>query len=262
MKSFHRFVLAALLLTSAVASQAVEEAAPADLRVCLDNDAMPFSSEAVPERGIDVEVAQALAGRLGRPLMRVWAQVSNRGGLGKALRQTLVAGKCDAYLGVPQGADMAADLAERQLVASAPYLWLGYVLVAATGQPAPTAAALRGARRVGAVSATPADLYLHRKQLARVPYPSSAALIAALQTGEIDLALIWSSALTGDAGRHVVPATVALDDPDLYTGMTVATRAADATLTKHLADAVEALRAEGRFEAIAQRHGLPRIARP
>lgn len=259
---FHRFVLAAALLASAAASQAAEEAAPAYLRVCLDNDAPPFSSEAVPERGIDVDVAQALAAQLGRPLKPVWVQVSNRGGLGKALRQTLAAGLCDAYLGIPQGPDMAADLAERQLVASAPYLWLGYLLVAAPGRAAPTAAALRSARKVGAVSATPADLYLHRQQFARVPYPGNAALIDALKAGEIDLALVWSSALVGAAARSVVPAATGLDDADLYTGMTVATRAADAALTKELAAAVDALRTDGRVDAIARRYGLPLIARP
>lgn len=262
MKPLHTFVLAAAWLALASGPRAAEPDAPAYLSVCVDDDNAPFSSETRPERGIDVDVAQALAGQLGRPLKLVWAQVPNRGGLGKALRQTLGAGKCDAYLGVPQDPDLARDLAERKLVTSQPYLALGYVLVAAPGKPAPTTAALRGARRVGAVTATPADLYLYRKQLARVPYPGSAALIAALKAGEVELALVWSSALAGDAGNGLVAATDAVDDADLYTGMTVATRSADTALAKDLAAAIVALRADGRFDAIAQRYGLPRIARP
>ncbi|MDO9315265.1 MAG: transporter substrate-binding domain-containing protein [Burkholderiaceae bacterium] len=262
MKPFHRFALAAALLAVAAGLHAAEADAPAYVSVCVDDDNAPFSSEARPERGIDVEVAQAIAGQLGRPLKLVWAQVPNRGGIGKALRQTLSAGKCDAYLGIPQDPDLAKDLAERKLTTSAPYLVLGYVLVAAPGKPAPTVAALRGARRIGAVTATPADLYLYRKQLGRVPYPGSAALIEALKAGEIDLALVWSSALAGDAGKSVVAATEAVDDADLYTGMTVATRSADTALAKDLATAIEALRSDGRINAIMQRHGLPRIARP
>lgn len=251
-------VFAALLAVAAVGSAAE----PLPLKVCMDADDAPFSSEATPERGIDVEVAQALAQQLARPLKPVWVQVPNRGGLGKALRQTLVAAQCDAYLGIPQGPDMHRDLAERQLVASGPYLWLGYVLVAPPGSQPPTAASMRRARKIGATTATPADLYLHRMKLPRAPYAGSAALMTALAAGEIDLALIWSPALVGDAAQRFVRAADAIDDADLYTGLTVATRAADAALSKDIAAAVETLRTEGRFEAIAQRHGLPRIARP
>jgi len=262
MKYLKRIVQAAALLLVAGTLRAAEVDAPAYLSVCVDDDNPPFSSEARPERGIDVEVAQAIAGQLGRPLKLVWATVPNRGGIGKALRQSLSAGKCDAYLGIPQDPDLAKDLAERKLATSPPYLVLGYVLVAAPGKSAPTAAALRGARRVGAVTATPADLYLYRKQFGRVPYPGSAALIEALKAGEVDLALVWSSALTGDAGKSVVAATEAVDDADLYTGMTVATRSADTALANELAKAIDALRSNGRIDTIMQRYGLPRVSRP
>mgnify|MGYP000732844852 CR=1 FL=1 len=138
----HR-ALAGLVLACAAAT-----AAAAPLAVCVDADDAPFSSAATPERGIDVGVAQALAERLERPLKLVWVTVPNRGGLGKALRQTLVAGECDAYLGIPLGPDMARELAERQLAATGAYLGLGYLWVAAPGQPAPSAATLRAARKV------------------------------------------------------------------------------------------------------------------
>jgi len=252
-----RHTLAGLMLACAAAA-----AAAAPLAVCVDADDAPFSSAAAPERGIDVGVAQALAERLGRPLKLVWVTVPNRGGLGKALRQTLAAGECEAYLGVPQGPEMARELAERQLAASGAYLGLGYLLVAAPGKPVPGAAALRAARKIGAVSATPADLYLHRMKLPRAPYGNSAALIAALRTGEVDLALVWSSALADEAARDLVRADAPPDDADLRTGLAVALRRADADLAQQLTAAVDALRAEGRFDAIAARHGLPRVAPP
>jgi len=262
MQKLRRLVLAAALLAAAAATATAETGAPASLNMCVDADDPPFSSAATPERGIDVEVAQTLAQQLGRPLRLVWVEVPNRGGLGKALRQTLVAGLCDAYLGIPQGPDMARELAERKLVASGAYLTLGYLIVAAPGRAPPTMAALRRARKIGAVTATPADLYLHRKQLPRAPYAGSAALLTALKAGEMDLALVWSPALAGEAGAGVVRGTDALDDADLYTGLTVATRGGDAELSKDLAAAVDTLRAEGRFDAIAQRHHLPRTAPP
>lgn len=252
-----RSTFAGLALACAAAT-----AAAAPLAVCVDADDAPFSSAATPERGIDVGVAQALAERLERPLKLVWVTVPNRGGLGKALRQTLAAGECDAYLGIPLGPDMARELAERQLAATGAYLGLGYLWVAAPGKPAPTSATLRAARKIGAVSATPADLYLHRMKLPRAPYGNGAALVAALRAGEVDFALLWSSALADEGARDLVAATAPPDDAELRAGLSVAFRRTDAALAQQLSAAVDALRAEGRFDAIAARHGLPRVAPP
>ena len=255
-----RSVLPALWLAGLTCHAAAPPSPPV-LNVCLNDDDAPFSTAATPDQGIDVEVAQALARRLGRPLRLVWVQVPNRGGLGKALRQSLVAGGCDAYLGVPQGPDMAKDLVERKLVASGAYLTLGYVLVANTGAAVPSPATMRRARKIGAGSATPADLYLHRMQMPRSPYPGTAALIAGLQAGEIDLALIWSPALAGPVATTLVRATEWIDDADLYTGLTVATRSADTALSADIAGAIDALRADGQLDGIAERNRLPRITR-
>lgn len=252
-----RSALAGLMQACAAAT-----AAAAPLAVCVDADDAPFSSAATPERGIDVGVAQALAERLQRPLKLVWVTVPNRGGLGKALRQTLAAGECDAYLGIPLGPDMARELDERQLTTTGAYLGLGYLWVAAPGKPAPSAAMLRAARKVGAVTATPADLYLHRMKLPRAPYGGSAALIAALRAGEVEWALLWSSALAAEATRDLVRADTPPDDADLRTGLAVALRRADAELRTQVSAAVDALRAEGRFDAIAAQYGLPRVAPP
>jgi len=71
MKYLKRIVQAAALLLVAGTLRAAEVDAPAYLSVCVDDDNPPFSSEARPERGIDVEVAQAIAGQLGRPLKLV-----------------------------------------------------------------------------------------------------------------------------------------------------------------------------------------------
>ncbi|MBN9202879.1 substrate-binding periplasmic protein [Methylibium petroleiphilum] len=259
--SLQTLALAVLMAVAGIAG-AADAPASAALKVCVDQDDPPFAAEATPERGIDVEVAQALAKQLNRPLRLVWVQVPNRGGIGKALRQTLVAGQCDAYLGIPQGPDMAGELAERKLTQSGPYLLLGYVAVAAPGRPVPTTASLRRARKIGAVSATPADLYLHRMNLPRAPFPGSAALLAGLKSGEIDVALIWSPWLADDAAKGYVRGTESLGDADLVTGLTVATRRADEALTRDIAAAVDALRGEGRFDAIAQGHDLPKITPP
>ena len=251
-------VVLAVAAASALRCAAADPAAP-PLKACVDADDPPFSSLDTPDRGIDVGVAQALADRLGRPLQLVWVQVPRRGGLGRALREQLGGGACDAYLGVPQDREMARDLAGWRLAATAPYLALGYVLAAAPGAPAPGPTALGGARKVGAVSATPADLYLHRRHAARAPYPDNEALMAALASGEIDLALAWSPALARAARPRPAIGAAPSDDPGLRAALTVATRGADTALHAELQAAIEALRRDGRLEAIAAAHGLPRI---
>jgi len=266
MKFFIKIALSALLLVFGFGLFAAEPDAPNYLNVCLNNENAPFSAEARPERGIDVEVAQELGSQLGRPLKLVWVAVPKRGGIGRALQQTLVAKKCDAYMGIPQDPSFAKEIAERKLVTSSPYLTLGYMLVAAPGKAVPNANSLQAARRVGAVTATPADLFLFRKQFARVPYPNSAALIEALKAGEVDLALVWSSALAGDAGKNLVPATEPVDAADryadLYADLTVAMRVADKELAKDITAAIDTLRDDGRIQKILGRYGLPSVVRP
>ena len=182
MNHWYRTTIAACALASAaLASLAATSDKPMAFTACMDNDDPPFSAASSPDRGVDVEIAQAIAARMGRPLRLVWVQVSVRGGLGKALKQTIEAGQCDAYFSIPSGVDMALELSERRLVATRPYLTVGYLFVSAPGSKPVTAADVRSARRVGAVTATPADLHLHEQQFNRRPYANNPALIAALQ---------------------------------------------------------------------------------
>lgn len=259
MNYWYRTTIAACVLASAaLASLAATSDGLMAFTACVDNDDPPFSAASSPDRGVDVEIAQAIAGRVGRPLRLVWVQVPVRGGLEKALKQTIEAGQCDAYFGIPSGADMALELSEHRLVATRPYLTVGYLFVSAPGSKPATAADVRRARRVGAVTATPADLHLHEQQFNRRPYANNPALIAALQAGEIDIGLIWSPALAADAARSagLVPAIDPPGDLTLRTGLTVAMRRADAAMTKAVEAAVDGLRTEGVFERIAAQYNL------
>lgn len=251
---------------TAACSAAVAEGgadAPPSFKACLDSDNPPFSTSAGPSNGIDVEVASALAEHMDRPLRVVWVEVPNRGGIGKALRNSLVAGACDAYFSVPQAREMGATMSELKLVSTQPYLTVGYAYVSAPGQAAPTAQSLRRANRIGAVTATPADLYLHEQQLRRYPYPNSQALLNAVQTREVDVALVWSPALalsTGLLTSQTAPTLV--EDPALQVGLSIAVVKGKSDLLQRLNEAISALAQRGVLKDIARRHRLAVITQP
>lgn len=243
-----------------MASAAAQDGAGRTLSACLIEDNPPFSRLAGDPAGIDVEAAQLIAQKLGRTLRLVWVQVPARGGFGKALKESIQSGKCDVFAGIPEGAEMAGELRQRQLAGTRPYLSVGYLLVSPPGsRPAGMAEAKR-ARRIGAASATPADLFLHKENLHRIPYANNQALLTALRGGALDMALAWTPALAADPLRQSAALVAAAEqpaDPDLRTGLLMATRSADAALLREIDGAIGQLQQERQWSALAGRHGLP-----
>lgn len=261
-----RLALRIAVALAACACGAPQAADAGLLSVCLDADNPPFSSRAEGGQGIDVDVAQAIAGRLGRTLSIQWIQVPARGGLGRALKQSIQAGACNLFLGLPVSGEAHEELGARGLAATRPYLATGYVLVT-HGTKIRSLRDVRQARRIGAVTATPADLYLFREGLPRVPYPNNPELLRAVESHEVDAALVWAPALA--RGRDGAPgaANAALqvadrpDHPDLLTRFVIATRKDDAALGEAVDRAIGQLDGDGQLAAIAARHGLPGAAR-
>lgn len=231
------------------------------LDVCLAEGNPPFSASRPEPGGIDLDVAAALAERLQRPLHVAWVEVPNRGGLDKALRGAFQAGRCTLFFGIPESAGAGAEPGEAGLGASEPYLSAGYVLVAARKGGVRTLEDARRAGRIGAVSATPADLFLFANGFARVPYAGNEALLEALSTNAVDAAVMWMPALArlADEGRTLWPEAVRVGqiaDPGLRTDFVVAMRA-EPEAAARIDAALQQMRAEGVLSAIARRHGLP-----
>ena len=232
------------------------------LRTCLVADNPPFSSMAGERHGIDHDVMVELAARLHRTLEAHWVTIPNRGGMGKALRQAFGSGECEIFAGVPLAEGRNEDLQEQGLASSQPYLSTGYGLVAARGSAVRTLVDARVAKRVGAVSATPADVYLFEQRMPRRPYGSNEALLAALAADEVDAALVWLPALARvrDGGRALWPGALRpseVKDARLRADF-VAALAPASTLTSATLDQVlEAMRRDGAIAAIAAGYGLP-----
>jgi ABC-type amino acid transport substrate-binding protein len=248
--------LACVTLSAALPVNAQQEKAGGRLTACVDADNPPFSNAGA---GIDAEIAKSIAASMQRELTISAVPVPSRGGLGKALKQTIQAGKCDFFVGIPEEEDLAHDLAERRLVASRTYLSVGYLLVRArsnTGKVANNA-------RFGAVTATPADLYLLKEKANRVPYGNNKDLIEAVRSGDVQRALVWSPAIARQF-KTVSESPLSVEakqptDPILRTELKIITRAADKALGEAINQAITDLISGGRISTIAEAHGLPLI---
>jgi ABC-type amino acid transport substrate-binding protein len=247
--------LAAALLIPASARAAAD---PEALRVCLAEDNAPFSSSRAG--GIDPALLDALSARLHRPLLVEWVQVPNRGGLGKALRLAFEQSRCDLFAGVPLDGETGQSLAERHLIASRVYLTVGYVLLQAPGRHLAPGELKRA--RLGAVTATPADLYLFRAGLERQPYGNNPALVQAVSRGEVDAAIVWGPALARlqAQGEALWPDAIVRQmrfDADMLAHLALVAREGREALIAELNEALTGLEADGVLAAIGAQHGLP-----
>src|SRR5256884_1195345 len=94
-----RGLLGVLLVAAALAASVSVAGPPAGtLRLCADPDNLPFSSATGPERGFYLDVGALVAARLGMTTDVVWGR-SFYGA--RAVRNTLLADTCDAYVGLP-----------------------------------------------------------------------------------------------------------------------------------------------------------------
>jgi quinoprotein dehydrogenase-associated probable ABC transporter substrate-binding protein len=166
---------------------------PSTLRVCADPNNLPFSNE--KGEGFENKIAELLASKLHKSL----AYTFYPGATG-FVRNTLNARLCDVILGSPQGSDIVQP--------TNPYYRTTYALVTRADSDLADLRSLDDprlkspGRRIGLVANTPPGNLLAQYGLlgAVKPYPlmvdtrfdsSAAAMIADLEKGDLDVALLW-----------------------------------------------------------------------
>lgn len=180
--------LAAALACGAAASQAAVPP-PAPLRLCADPANLPFSSNA-PEAqqqgapGLYVEIGQALAKALGRPMETVWS-LSYFGK--RNLRATLLAGQCDLAVGLPAVPDFMGP----RLLFTRPILQYGYALVVAKDRAVARLDDLKGLRVAVQFGSPPQGLLSARADIDTVTAMDPEEAMRRLAAGEADAAFIW-----------------------------------------------------------------------
>jgi quinoprotein dehydrogenase-associated probable ABC transporter substrate-binding protein len=164
---------------------------PKALRVCADPHNMPFSTE--NGEGFENKVADLLADKLGKGLSYTWYPQAPG-----FVRNTLAAHRCDVIMGAPQGDDIVQ--------VTNPYYRTAYALVFKQGQGLEGVDTLEDPRlkgkRIGIVAGTPPGNNMATSGLMAnaKPYPlvvdtrvdsSGAAMMRDLETGDVDVGVLW-----------------------------------------------------------------------
>jgi ABC-type amino acid transport substrate-binding protein len=172
---------AAALIVPASSLQA-EEAQP--FRLCADPTNLPFSSDSSSKPGFYVEIGQALAQALGRPIAYDWYKSY----FGKrTVRVTLLGKQCDAMIGLPRSEDFMGPA----VIFSDAFAKEGYALVAAKGAAVGGIDGLKGKRVAVQFASTPQNLLASRDDIQKVTVLSPEEGMQALDQGRADVAFIW-----------------------------------------------------------------------
>ncbi|WP_164933888.1 c-type cytochrome [Bradyrhizobium guangzhouense] len=179
--------LAAWAAASAMIAPAImahaDEVQP--LRLCADPTNLPFSSDSPSQPGFYVEIGQALAQALGRPVAYDWYKSY----FGKrTVRVTLLGKQCDAMIGLPRSEDFMGPA----VIFSRSFAKEGYALVAAKGQALGGIDGLRGKRVAVQYASTPQNLLASRDDVQMVTVLSPEEGMQALDQGKADVAFIWA----------------------------------------------------------------------
>jgi mxaJ protein len=219
---YHRLFLLAIIILSGVS---FARAQTAELRVCADPNNLPFSNQR--EQGFENRLARLIARDLGRKLSYVWWP-QRRG----FIRNTLQAKRCDVVMGIPSSFELARP--------TRPYYRSSYVFIsrrdrrlAVRSFDDPALKRLRiGLHVIGDdyANVPPAQALAKRGITRNVAGYSiygdyskespPAALIDAVASGEIDVAIAWGP-LAGYFARRasvplkIVPVSPEVDPPSL-----------------------------------------------
>jgi ABC-type amino acid transport substrate-binding protein/cytochrome c5 len=244
-----------LLVVAALASSESVAGAPAGtiLRLCADPDNLPFSSATGPERGLYIDVGALVAARLGMTTDVVWWHTAYGR---RAVRNTLLAETCDAYVGLP----VDAGYMERQVSVTRPFVDVGYAIMA---PPSVSFARLDDLKphRVAVEFRTPAQsLLATREGFSVSTYRSTEEAVDALARTEVDAAFVWGPIagylnLKKFAGAYrVVP--VAGEGMQWRVGIGV--RKSEEALRRRIDDALSQLAPE--IRRTAEQYGFPLAA--
>lgn len=153
------------------------------LRVCADPDNLPFTSSDSNERGLYLDLADAIAQRLNTRAEPMFFRTDAGR---RALRATLLEQRCDVFFGLP-----VRETPDGPIALTSPFIELGYAVVLPRAASFRSLADLNG-KSVGVQFASTAQTVLSTHDSVRmVTFRSIEDAITALAAREIDAAFLW-----------------------------------------------------------------------
>jgi ABC-type amino acid transport substrate-binding protein len=231
------------------------------LTACVDPYNFPFSANNTEPPGVDIEVVRAIAARAGIQANYFWADTGTRGGLGRALRTSIMRKQCDFFMGLPIGSDTDEEMKEKELMLTRPYLGLGYILVVqGRASNAKHLADLKHTK-IGVPMSTPVDAYLFDNGYERALFLRNREIIRAMAQDELEAAMIWAPALAQarreypNSRFHALPGYV--PEPGLRWNIGIAVPRSEIEMKQFLDDSIDALLTSGEIKRIVESYGMP-----
>lgn len=232
-----------------------------ELVVSMDPASLPYSSANGERPGLDVELARALADRLGVKLRIEWLDTHHESAVGKLLER-----ECDLVFGEAVDVDAVADDEELagKVIYSQPYYGTGYVLVRRKSGPrVHSLKEIKEAKsfRLGTEAGSVADYRLRQAGHLRRLYRNQLAVLKALSDGDIDFAYLWANA---GWTLHTTPEfDVELEAcyvPEDHWNIAVAMVRGDDELQRHVDEALGTMIEDGTVARAVTRYHVPYFA--
>jgi len=231
------------------------------ITACADPFDYPHALQNGDPPGFDVEVLRAIAKRGNMRIEMYWVSTAGRGGTSKAFRTSILAKRCDIFLGLSDSGD--DDMLMNKMQFTHPYIGMGYVLVT-QGKAASlkTFDEVPDANfKVGVSMSTPMDDFLVTNKVPRELFLDNRRMRGALQKGEIEAGMMWSTGL-GVARLEFPQAQFRLADgfvplEGLRFNGAWAVRKEDKTLMKFINDGIDELLESGKIREIVESYGVP-----
>jgi ABC-type amino acid transport substrate-binding protein len=260
----NKFAVAMLIWISAaswaLADEPVGGPGDAPLVVCADAYSFPASMKDLDPPGYDIEIIRAIAKRAGFRVEYVWADTGTRGGLGRALRSSIAQKKCNLFIGLGISSETVDEIKEKHLIFTHPYMSEGYVLIEKGNAAGKAKLSDFRDEKIGVAMSTPADAYLFDNGYKRSIFVRDRLILKALNTGEIDVALVWSPALAyARKDFSSVPFQVSNQMPEvgLRWNVSIAVPEGDIALKELLDKAINELVHDGEIKRIVESYGVP-----
>jgi polar amino acid transport system substrate-binding protein len=229
-----------------------------EIVVSLDPANLPYSSARGDRPGFDVEIARALADRLGVKLRIDWLDVHRETAIGRLLQRD-----CDLALGaaVDRNAVEDDDELAGKVIYSRPYYGTGYLLVQRKKGPHfKSLADLKGeqSQRLGTEAGSVADYRLRQRGYLRRLFRNQLAVLKSLDDGGIDCAYLWANVgwtlhASPDFSLEIVPGYI----PEDHWNIAVAMCQGDGELKSRVDAAVAKLVEDGTVSRALARYHVP-----
>lgn len=247
---------AALVLGAALPGAVPGSYAASPLRMCADPDNLPFSTAAAAAAGqagtpgLYVEIGQAVAGALGRPM----ETVRSLSYFGKRnLRTTLLADQCDFAVGLPA----VDDFMGLAVVFTRPFISVGYAIAAPWDRPVAKLGDFDGKRVAVQFNPLPQSLLATRPAVTSVTVMDPDEGMRLLADRKVDAAFVWgpSAGYDNRISLHDGFRVVSADGAQMRFGAAIGFSRKNAALRDEVDAALPAL--ADRIAALAEKHALP-----